>query len=196
MRKGGRGRGCRVSSLGACCSDLTTSAQLGRYHSLTRGTSGSWGSVRRLSRRPVSPECALEDSWSTEPGPGVPADPQWRGWVCRQPLGAVLGSLPPQAQTQQTSPGTPPTLTVTPSCVLSCGNLPPHLHTLSPRPATSECHTELCWLLGLPPPAASGPLLATTTLHPGPHTSAHLSRQHVPCYPERVSLVCGLLGCG
>lgn len=71
-----------------------------------------------------------------------------------RPPGAVLGSLPPQAQTQRASPGTPPTPTVTPSCVPACGSLPSHLHTVSPRPATSERHPELCWLLGLPPRAA------------------------------------------
>lgn len=82
-----------------------------------------------------------------------------------RPPGAVPGSLPPQAQTQRASPGTPPTPTVTPSCVPACGSLLSHLHTVSPRPATSERHPELCWLLGLPH-EQPGPLPATATRPP------------------------------
>lgn len=81
--------------------------------------------------------------------------------------------------TQRASAETPPTATVTLSRVTSHPLFftlhPPvlHPHCVSPRPARSKWHAELCWLLGLPPPAISGlcpplPLQVPTPLLPSP----------------------------
>lgn len=68
----------------------------------------------------------------------------------------------------------------------------------APRPATTQCHTELCSPQVFP--TSSGPL--PSIVPPGPHAAALLSCLDDPCYHPRLSQLlrgshtCGLVVCG